>query len=78
MKTVNFADFRERISEFISEVEKGEQLVLIRHGNPVAEIHPYKNSNKDVPAWKQPFLSIEMKGNDLSSAIIDERKTTNE
>lgn len=74
MKTVNFTDFRKKASGFITEVEEGEQLVLIRHGKPVAEIRPYKNAYTDVPSWKQPFSSIEMEGSELSSAILDDRE----
>lgn len=75
MKTVNFTDFRKKASEFITEVEKGEQLVLIRHGKPVAEIHPYKHADTENPSWKQPFTPIVMEGSELSSAILDERES---
>lgn len=74
MKTVNFTDFRKKASGFITEVEEGEQLVLIRHGKPVAEIRPYKDTSTNVPSWKQPFSAIEMDGGELSSAILDERE----
>ena len=40
MKTITFTDFRKNASSFITEVEKGETFVLIRHGKPVAEIAP--------------------------------------
>ncbi len=41
MKTVTFTEFRRRASGMISEVERGETLVVIRHGKPVAEISPF-------------------------------------
>lgn len=75
MKTVNFTDFRKKASGFITEVEEGEELVLIRHGKPVAEIRPYRGQKSDMQSWKQPFTPIEMKGHELSSAILDERKS---
>lgn len=74
MKTINFTDFRKKASGFITEVEQGEQLVLIRHGKPVAEIRPYKDTDADIPSWKRPFSSIEMEGSELSSAILEERE----
>lgn len=75
MKTVNFTDFRKRASGFISEVEEGEELVLIRHGKPVAEVRPYREKKSDHQSWKQPITPIEMKGHELSSAILDERNS---
>ena len=38
MKTITFTDFRKRASGFITEVEHGETLILLRRGKPVAEI----------------------------------------
>ncbi len=75
MKTVNFTDFRKKASGFITEVEEGEELLVIRHGKPVAEIRPYREKKSDHQSWKQSFTPIEMKGNELSSAILDERNS---
>lgn len=74
MKTVTFTNFRKRASGYINEVEQGETVVVIRHGKPVAEITPVANSNKALPSWKQPAAPLEMKGADLSTAILDERE----
>ncbi|MFP4453642.1 MAG: type II toxin-antitoxin system Phd/YefM family antitoxin, partial [Desulfobacterales bacterium] len=41
MRTVTFTDFRKRASGFITEVEHGETLILLRRGKPVAEITPF-------------------------------------
>ena len=58
MKTISFTDFRKNASTFISEVEYGENLVLLR-GGPVAEsflllVIQYKlrHGNARVPACK--------------------------
>lgn len=53
MKTVTFTDFRKKASGFITEVEHGETLVLIRHGKPVAEIIPFSDKPDNTPAWKR-------------------------
>lgn len=74
MKTVNFTKFRKKASELITEVEEGEELVLIRHGKPVAEVIPYRNSNTKEPRWKQNFTPLKIKGADLSSAILEDRE----
>jgi prevent-host-death family protein len=74
MKTVPFTDFRKNASGFINEVEHGETLILIRRGKPVAEIVPFSGQSQKIPAWKQPGVRLQIKGSDLSSAILEERE----
>jgi prevent-host-death family protein len=75
MKTVTFTDFRKKASGLITEVEKGETVVILRHGKPVAEINPVSQPNSNLPSWKDTFLPLEIKGKDLSSAILDDRNS---
>ncbi len=72
MKTVTVTDFRKNISNMLSFVEKGDSIVLIRHGSPVAEIVPCLPPNR-FPAWKQPAVRLISRGVKLSSAIQEER-----
>ncbi len=74
MKTITFTDFRKKASGFITEVEHGETLVLLRRGKPVAEIIPFSDSPQQVLSWKQPGIRLQIRGSDLSSAILDERE----
>lgn len=76
MKTVAFTDFRKRASDFITEVEHGETLVLLRRGKPVAEVVPFSDRARRMPAWKQSGIRLRIPGGDLSSAILEERETT--
>ena len=50
MKTVTFTDFRKRASRFITEVEHGETLILLRRGKPVAEVIPFSDEACS-PEW---------------------------
>ena len=75
MKTITFTDFRKRASGFITEVEHGETLILLRRGRPVAEIVPFSDRLQNLPAWKQPGIRLRTRGSDLSSAILEERET---
>ena len=75
MKTITFTDFRKRASGFITEVEHGETLILLRRGKPVAEISPFSDGVQRLPSWKQPAIRLRTKGGDLSSAILEERET---
>ncbi len=74
MKTITFTDFRKRASGFITEVEHGETLILLRRGKPVAEITPFHDAAPWKPSWKRPGLRLEIKGSDLSSALLEERE----
>lgn len=74
MKTITFTDFRKKASGFITEVEHGETIILLRRGKPIAEIIPFTGRPPRTPSWKQPGICLQMKGSDLSSAILEERE----
>ena len=73
MKTVTFTEFRNHASDLFSDVEKGEVLVVIRHGKPIAEVSPVSSSEDYSPSWKRPGLRLSAKGTSLSAAILEER-----
>lgn len=75
MKTVTFTDFRKKASGFITEVEHGESIVLLRRGRPIAEVIPFTDRLQRTPSWKQPGINLQIQGSDLSSAILKERET---
>jgi len=74
MKTITFTDFRKQASDFITEVEHGETLILLRRGKPVAEVIPFSDKAERMPSWKKPGIRLQIQGGDLSSAILEERE----
>jgi antitoxin (DNA-binding transcriptional repressor) of toxin-antitoxin stability system len=38
MKEVNFRDAREQLSSILNEVERGEEVCILRRGRPVARV----------------------------------------
>jgi antitoxin (DNA-binding transcriptional repressor) of toxin-antitoxin stability system len=72
MKTITFTEFRKRDSGVLSDVEKGESFLVLRHGKPVAEISPPAEHGA-TPSWKRPGLRLAAKGASLSTAILAER-----
>ncbi|MFZ0614031.1 MAG: type II toxin-antitoxin system Phd/YefM family antitoxin [Desulfobacterales bacterium] len=74
MKAITFTDFRKKASGFITEVEQGQTLILLRRGKPVAEIIPFSNDDTRTPSWKRPGIRLTIKGSGLSSAIAEERE----
>ena len=43
MSTVTASEARTRLGELLSRVERGEEVVITRHANPIARL---------VPTWK--------------------------
>ena len=72
MKTVQFTEFRKHASGLITEVERGETLVVIRHGRPIAEVSPISEKGAQ-PSWKRERLKLVSKGISLSRAILEDR-----
>ena len=72
MTTVTLTEFRSHASGMLSRVEKGETLVVIRHGRPIAEVSPVSSSAAE-PSWKRPAIRLVGKGAGLASAILAER-----
>jgi prevent-host-death family protein len=75
MRTISFTDFRNHASGYITAVEHGETLVLLRNGRPVAEVIPFSERQPSTPSWKQPVLRLQLQGSDLSSAVLKERES---
>ncbi len=75
MKSVAFTDFRKKASDFLTEVEHGETLILLRRGKPIAEVVPFSDKEQRTPAWKLSGIRLRIQGSDLSSAILEERET---
>ena len=75
MKTVTFTEFRKHASGLFSDVEGGENILVLRHGKPIAEISPVSTTPKGTPSWKRRGLRLTAKGAALSKAIIEERRS---
>jgi antitoxin (DNA-binding transcriptional repressor) of toxin-antitoxin stability system len=74
MKTVTFTEFRKNASGLLYDVEGGENLLVLRHGKPVAEISPVSPAPEGAPSWKRRGLRLAASGAALSTAIIEERR----
>lgn len=76
MKSVTFTEFRKDASALFSAVENGETIQVTRHGKPIAEILPFRNSSARIPSWKKKRIKTSIKGEQLSSVILREREST--
>ncbi len=72
MKSITFTEFRSQASGLLRQVEKGETLLILRHGRPIAEVSPVSSQKTREPSWKSPALRLSTKGKGLCSMILDE------
>ena len=73
MTTVTLTEFRSHASGLLTRVERGETLVVLRHGRPIAEVCPVARQGDSEPSWKKPALRLTAKGAALSSAVLEDR-----
>jgi antitoxin (DNA-binding transcriptional repressor) of toxin-antitoxin stability system len=73
MKMVNFTELCKNASCLFSEVEKGQVLVVIRHGKQFAEVGPVSSATGQALSWKRPGLKLSAEGADLATAILEDR-----
>jgi len=74
MRTVTLTEFRSNASGMLTAVERGETIVVLRHGRPIAEVSPVASTSGGERSWKRPALRLAAKGAGLSSAILEERE----
>jgi prevent-host-death family protein len=72
MQTTNTTEFRNHIAQYLSAVEEGEMVLIMRHGKPIAKLAPI-SSQDTIISWKEPALRLKIKGASLSNAILNER-----
>jgi len=70
MRSVSLADAEAHLSELLSSVEAGEEIVITRHGRSVARVSPpdkqkqplplkrLASLRKVVPAWTEPSTNL--------------------
>jgi prevent-host-death family protein len=74
---IGTAEAKNRFTELIRFVEDGEQVVITRHGRPVAQITPpptaprkarlggMKGRIRLLPGWDDPITEEELLGEDI-------------
>jgi prevent-host-death family protein len=76
MMQVSTAEAKNRLTELIRAVGAGEQIVITRHGKPVAQLGPPPAAKRKVqfdtmkgrirllPGWDEPITEEELLGED--------------
>jgi antitoxin (DNA-binding transcriptional repressor) of toxin-antitoxin stability system len=72
MQDATFSELRSQARHFFDLVEAGEVVRVLRHGRPIAEIHPIASN---PPSWKQrPARPLAIGGNEIGRLIVEERR----
>ena len=69
MSSVNLAVAKAHLSELISKVESGEEVVITRHGRPVARVVPATPIKQPVPLERLAALRKSLPLRKGSSAV---------
>ncbi len=74
MISLPLSEFRANASSTLDLVQQGQIVRILRHGNPVADLVPIRETDPDrIPSWKQAFTPVRLpEGVSLSDAVIDE------
>src|SRR3972149_3291217 len=77
MRTITFTEFRSKASLLLSEVEKGEVVIILRHGKPIAQISPpeiisaLNRKLREKSISKRDYLKAKQRLiEDIESAVI--------
>lgn len=56
MPTINVFDAKAQFSKLIARAEGGEEIVISRHGRPVARLVPMPSTRPErIPGWVEAF-----------------------
>lgn len=70
---ISVKNARDRISELLDRVERGEEITILRRGKTIARLVPSKREAKRLPSLAEFRASIRVKGLPLSAEVRKER-----
>ena len=66
MKTIGAFDAKTRFSELLRRVEKGEEILIQKHGHDVAWLVPFRNTNLNPASQTTSCIKNFRKGKKLN------------
>lgn len=72
MKTVGAYEAKTHLPRLLDEVERGEEIIITRRGEPVARLVPETKKQKMTPAEVMDAFKEFRKGNQLNGITIRE------
>jgi len=71
---INVKEARMKMSALLDKTEKGEEVVILRRGKRIARLTAIGDANKRLPDLSRFRDSIAVKGEGLSSTVIQARE----
>ncbi len=72
MHTTNTTEFRSHTAQYLSAVEEGEVIIIMRHGKPIAKLSPIRAGDLQL-SWQEPAIKLKIKGLSLSEELLKDR-----
>ncbi len=67
-------DLRNRLSEILDRVARGERIRIVRRGKPAAELRPVDAQARGLPDLSVFRAGIKSRGKPTSQLVIEERR----
>lgn len=67
-------ELRNRLSEILDRVARGERVRIVRRGKPAAELRPLKTLARGLPDLSAFRAGIKVRGKATSRLVIEERR----
>lgn len=76
MKKVPVNKVREQLAKYLTEAERGEEVIITKHNKPIAKLVNYEESKqkKEFPDMEEFRKKIKIKGKPLSETVIEIRR----
>jgi prevent-host-death family protein len=68
---------REQLAKYLTEAERGEEVIITKHNKPIAKLVNYEepqNEKKKFPDMTEFRKQFKIKGKPLSQTVIDMRR----
>lgn len=74
MEEVSVNEARQNFKELLNRAAEGEEIMIVRHGRPIAKISPPPPVRRPLPDMTEFQKSITYTGKPLSQMVIEERE----
>ena len=71
---VGAKELRNRLSEILDRVARGERIRVVRRGKPAAELRPIADRTRGLPDLGEFRSGIKVRGKPTSRLVIEERR----
>ncbi len=73
MKKVKVNEVREHLAKYLSDAEKGEEIIITKHSRPIARLVPLEAPTSGFPDLTKHRNSVKIKNQPLSETVIEQR-----